>query len=195
MRFTFLTALLLVAGLAIGYAGFAQQGEVMIYGSLNYQNHNKTGQTFGANPIGAGYFFNNHVVAGVNFAFNWDKNAAHELVQRHYEAGLFYSDSKMIGDHFVIIGQLDAHYVWGTADLGTPGQYDYKGYLFRLYPLVGVILGHGWVLKAKFCELSYQQTRGNDAARTKDKNLIAGVNGSTIGLGVSKNISFHKHKS
>ncbi|MBO9618469.1 MAG: hypothetical protein J7539_05475, partial [Niabella sp.] len=183
MQLKFLSILLLIAGLTVSYQGFAQQGDVMIYGSLNYQNHNKTGETFGANPIGAGYFFNNHVVAGINYAFNWEKNTNHDLIQRHHETGLFYSDSKMLGDHFVIIGQLDAHYVWGSTDLNTPAAYEYKGYLLRLYPLVGVILGHGWTLKAKFCELSYQQTKGNDAAKTKDKLLIAGINGSTIGLG------------
>lgn len=195
MQLKFLRTLLLIAGLATGSQGFGQKGSVMIYGSLNYQDHNKTGQTFGANPIGVGYFFNDHAVTGINYAFSREKDALHNLAERHHEAGLFYSDSKMLGEHFVLIGQLDAHYVWGSTNLNTPGAYDYKGYLFRLYPLVGVLLGHGWALKARFCELSYRQTKGNDAAQTKDKLFIAGINGSTIGLGVSKNIVFNKHRS
>lgn len=173
----------------------AQQGAFMLYGSLNYQNNNNSGTTFGANPFGVGYFFNDHVVAGLNYGFSWQKNNAHDKLFDHHEIGPFYSDSWSLGKYFVFIAQVDAHYVWGDQNLNTNTPYGYKGYLFRVYPLVSVVLGHGWALKAKFFELSFQRTKGDDMERTVDRTFIAGVNGSTIGLGVSKNISFKKHGS
>lgn len=180
---------------AIANRGYAQKGELMLYGSLNYHSNNQSGSSFSANPFGAGYFFSNHAVTGINYGFDLEKNGAHQTTSYRHEAGVFYSDSKMIGEHFVIIGQADLHYVWGSALNNTAYAYHYNGYLFRIYPLVGVVLGHGWVLKAKFCELSFQRTKGNNAAKTVDRTVIAGINGSTLGVGVSKNFSFKKHKS
>lgn len=172
----------------------AQEGSLMLYGSLTYKNNNNTGSSFGANPIGLGYFFNDHVVAGMNYAFDKEKNGLGNLTDSKHEVGPFYSDSWKIGDHFVIIAQLDAHYVWGNTLMNTIGTYSYDGYLARAYPIVAVTLGHGWALKAKFCELSYEKTTGDDSNKTSNRTLIAGVNGSTFGLGVSKNISLKKTK-
>ncbi|MEN2489663.1 hypothetical protein AAYQ05_17805 [Flavobacterium sp. B11] len=172
----------------------AQKGSLMLYGSLTYNDNNNTGSSFGANPIGVGYFFNDHVVAGMNFAFDQEKNAAGNLTDSKHEIGPFYSDSWNIGDHFAIIAQADAHYVWGNTLMNTPGSYSYNGYLGRIYPIVAVFLGHGWALKAKFCELSYENTTGNDANKTSNRTFVAGINGSTLGLGVSKNISFKRMK-
>ncbi|KAF2336992.1 hypothetical protein [Flavobacterium daemonense] len=172
----------------------AQKGSLMLYGSLTYKDNNNTGSSFGANPVGVGYFFNDHVVAGMNFAFDQEKNAAGNLTDSKHEIGPFYSDSWSIGDHFAIIAQADAHYVWGNTLMNTPGSYSYNGYLGRIYPIVAVFLGHGWALKAKFCELSYENTTGNDANKTSNRTFVAGINGSTLGLGVSKNISFKRMK-
>lgn len=194
-KIRFLCALCGIILTAMSGKSFGQKGEMMLYGSLNYHNNNQSGSGFSANPVGAGYFFNNHAVAGINYGFDLEKNAAHQTISYHHETGLFYSDSKMIGEHFVIIGQADAHYVWGSALNNTADAYNYNGYLFRIYPLVGIVLGHGWALKAKFCELSFQRTKGNNAAKTIDRTIVAGVNGSTLGVGVSKNFSFKKHKS
>jgi len=174
-------------------AAQAQEGSCMIYGSLTYKDSNTSGSSFGANPIGLGYFFNDHVVAGMNFAFNKEKNGFGSRTVSNYEVGPFYSDSWKIGEYFVLIAQLDAHYVWGEALMNTINAYGYDGYLARVYPIVAVTLGNGWALKAKFCELSYTQTVGQDSNRTRNKTFIAGVNGSTFGLGVSKNISFKKN--
>ncbi|WP_413998002.1 hypothetical protein ACMDB5_09380 [Flavobacterium sp. W1B] len=171
---------------------YAQKGSLMAYGSLNYKNNNNNGSSFGANPLGLGYFFNDHVVAGMNYAFDREKNAIGDLISSHNEVGPFYSDSWKIGDHFVIIAQVDAHYVWGNTLMNMPTGYGYNGYLTRIYPIVAVSLGHGWALKAKFAEFSFQQTTGDDANKTRDRTLIAGVNGSTLGIGVSKNISLKK---
>jgi enoyl-CoA hydratase/carnithine racemase len=55
------------------------------------------------------------------------------------------------------------------------------------------MLGHGWTLKAKFSELSFERTKGNNADHTIDKTFIAGINGSTLGMGMSKNLTFKKH--
>ncbi|MFC0778807.1 hypothetical protein [Flavobacterium sp. HJSW_4] len=172
----------------------AQKGSLMLYGSLTYKDNNNTGSTFAANPIGVGYFFNDHVVAGMNFAFDQEKNALGNLTDSKREIGPFYSDSWNIGDHFGIIAQVDAHYVWGTTLMNTSGSYNYDGYLGRIYPIVAVFLGHGWALKAKFFELSYEKTTGDDLNKTSNKTFIAGINGSTFGLGVSKNISLKRTK-
>lgn len=172
----------------------AQEGALMLYGSLNYKDSKTNGSSFGANPIGVGYFFNDHVVAGMNFGFNREKNALGKLTDARYEVGPFYSDSWKIGDYFVIIAQLDTHYVWGQTFMNYGSSYDYDGYLARIYPIVAINLGHGWALKAKFCELSYESITGKDANKTKDHTFIAGINGSTLGIGVSKNIAFKKKK-
>ncbi|RED26888.1 hypothetical protein BD847_0814 [Flavobacterium cutihirudinis] len=172
----------------------AQKGSLMLYGSLTYKDNNNTGSSFGANPIGVGYFFNDHVVAGMNYAFDREKNGLGDLTDSKHEIGPFYSDSWNIGDHFAIIAQADAHYVWGNTLMNTAGSYSYNGYLGRIYPIVAVFLGHGWALKAKFCELSYENTTGNDANKTSNRTFVAGINGSTFGLGVSKNISLKKSK-
>jgi hypothetical protein len=173
-------------------SSYAQDGSLMAYGSLNYRENNNTGTRFGANPIGLGYFFNDHVVAGMNFAFDKEKNRLGEVTSKQYEVGPFYSDSWKIGDHFVLIAQVDAHYIWGTTAIDMSNAYGYNGYLTRIYPIASVLLGHGWALKAKFCELSFQQTKGTNANRTTDRTFVAGVNGSTIGIGVSKNFSLKK---
>lgn len=172
----------------------AQEGALMLYGSLNYRHNNTDGSSFSANPIGLGYFFNDHVVAGMNVAFDIEKNGFRERIDTKYEVGPFYSDSWKIGDHFFIIAQVDTHYIWGNTLINTADSYSYDGFLARVYPIVAVSLGHGWALKAKFCELSYQQTKRNDRASTRNKTFVAGINGSTFGLGVSKNISFKKKK-
>lgn len=171
---------------------YAQKGALMAYGSLNYRNNNNDGSSFGANPLGLGYFFNDHVVAGMNFAFDKEKNGLGDLTSNHYEVGPFYSDSWKIGDHFVLIAQVDAHYVWGNTAMNLPSGYGYNGYLTRIYPIASVLLGHGWALKAKFCELSFQNTKGDDVNRTSDRTFVAGINGSTIGIGVSKNFSLKR---
>ncbi|UWY26969.1 hypothetical protein N4T20_14695 [Flavobacterium sp. TR2] len=184
--------LLLVCGSLTAVS--AQKGSLMLYGSLTYKDNNNTGSSFGANPIGVGYFFNDHVVAGMNYAFDREKNGLGNLTDSKHEIGPFYSDSWNIGEHFAIIAQADAHYVWGNTLMNTPESYSYNGYLGRIYPIVAVFLGNGWALKAKFCELSYENTTGNDANKTSNRTFIAGINGSTLGLGVSKNISFKKTK-
>ena len=188
----FILALLLVC--AAFSTVKAQEGSLMLYGSLTYKDNNNSGSAFAANPIGIGYFFNDHVVAGMNFAIDREKNGVGDLTESKYEVGPFYSDSWKIGDYFVIIAQVDAHYVWGNALLNTASSYGYDGYLGRIYPIVAVSLGHGWALKAKFFELSYQSTTGDDSNKTKDHTFIAGVNGSTLGVGVSKNILLKKKK-
>lgn len=172
----------------------AQEGSLMLYGSLTYKDNNNNGSSFGANPLGLGYFFNDHVVAGMNFAFDKEKNGLGHLTASKYEVGPFYSDSWKIGDYFVIIAQVDAHYVWGNTLMNMASSYGYDGYLARVYPIVAVNLGNGWALKAKFCELSYESTTGNDRNKTKDHTFITGINRSTLGMGVSKNIAFKKKK-
>ncbi|MNU03490.1 hypothetical protein D3C72_2475370 [compost metagenome] len=57
-----------------------------------------------------------------------------------------------------------------------------------MYPLVGIALGKGWALKAKVAELSYKKKNSKDAAIPSDHEVITGINGSTVGLGLSKNL-------
>lgn len=173
----------------------AQQGSLMVYGSVNYQN-NTSGKQFSTNPIGVGYFFNDHIVAGVNYGSNWQKDDSNTLIRNRHEAGIFYSDSWTLGDHFFFIAQVDLHGTWGKDQLGDPSgdPSSYSGYLGRIYPIVGVNLGHGWALKAKFAELSYEHISPKNKDLASGHNFVAGVNGSTLGMGVSKNISLRRHK-
>ncbi len=174
---------------------YAQKGGFMAYGSLNYQHNNKSGSQFSANPIGLGYFFNDHVVAGVNYGFNRIENSSSVKINNQHEAGLFYSDSWSLGKGFVIIAQLDTHYLWGSTMGVDDQQNHYNGYLARLYPIMAIGLGNGWSLKAKFAELSFRSTKQKHSDEVRTNNFIAGVNGSTLGIGVSKNFFLHKKQS
>lgn len=186
--------LLVAAFFLIHAPTFAQKGSLMLYGSVNYQD-NSQGKHFSTNPLGVGYFFNDHVVAGVNYGSDWHKDINHNLIQNRHEAGIFYSDSWALGKYFVFIAQLDLHGTWGQQDLGDPaGPSRYSGYLARLYPIVTVNLGHGWALKAKFAELSYERVNPKNSATPNSHNFVLGVNGATLGMGVSKNIALRKHK-
>ncbi|MNZ98322.1 hypothetical protein D3C78_1176020 [compost metagenome] len=175
----------------------AQTGSVMLYGSLNYKSSKDVSSEFKANPIGVGYQFNNNVVAGLNFAFDVAKDGNKNTISTNYEAGPFYSYGVKLGEHFVIIGQVDAHYQWGSGSLdGKLTQpVNYNGYLLRVYPIAGILLGKGWALKAKWGELSYSSLKGKDAAHTMAQDFTAGANGNTIGIGVSKNLMFKKKKA
>ena len=196
-RLALYVAMLLAGFLFMQAPAYAQTGSLMVYGSVNYQN-NTQGKHFSTNPIGVGYFFNNHIVAGVNYGSDWQKDTNHNLIQNRHEAGVFYSDSWALGKHFVFIAQLDLHGTWGEQQLGDPtGPSSYHGYLARLYPIAVVNLGHGWALKAKFAELSYERILPKNHDLASGHNFVSGVNGSTLGMGVSKNIALfkrHKHK-
>ena len=166
----------------------AQTGSVMFYGSVNY-NHAKgadVNSQFSMNPLGIGYQFDDHVVAGLNFATTIAENKNNEVTSRHYEIGPFYSYAWQVGEHFLVIAQTDAHYQWGQKAADSENQQNYSGYLLRAYPIVAVLLGKGWALKAKFGEISFNHTTTNGT------NFISGVNGTTMGIGVSKNIVFKK---
>lgn len=172
----------------------AQKGSVMLYGSLNYNNSKDVGSEFKANPFGVGYQFNNNVVAGLNFAFDLIKDGQKNNLYTKYELGPFYSYGIKIGEHFVIIGQADVHYQWGKGILDgkVTDPVNYTGYLLRVYPIAGVLLGKGWALKAKWGELSFSSMKGKDIAHTTAQDIVAGANGNTIGIGVSKNFLFKK---
>ena len=173
-------------------SSFCQKGAFMAYGSLNYSHNNKSGSQFSASPIGLGYFFNDHIVAGMNYGFNRVTNGESIKVNNQHEVGPFYSDSWSLGEHFFFIAQLDTHYLWGDNLNSDQSRHSYNGYLARLYPIVAVNLGHGWALKAKFCELSFQSTKEKDSNDGRNNNFIAGINGSTLGMGVSKNFFLYK---
>ncbi len=183
---TILLTLLLVAGC---FQAKAQDKFIMVYGSLNYNQSKDEGHEFKANPIGVGYSFTNHVVAGMNFAFDHATNGAGSTTTNKYEVGPFYSYGISIGDHFMLIGQVDAHYQWGQSNLGgkLDQSTDFNGYVLRAYPLASVLLGKGWALKAKFGEISLNGMKGKDPNHTVAQDFIAGFNGDTFGVGVSKN--------
>jgi hypothetical protein len=177
------------------------KGQFMIYGSLDYSKTNtpsSSGSSFGTSanagvPIGIGYFINNNDVIGVNYAYAEDvvnKNT----VYKQNETGIWYSPSVTLGKYFALIGQVDAHYVWGEK-LGdnSDSMKNFNGYRLRAYPLFAVFLGSGWALKFKFGELSMLQTKTRDEGWTK--NYVSGISGSTFGAGISKNFNFKKKPS
>lgn len=172
-------------------SAYAQKGGIMLYGSFNY-HETEGGHQLSAAPLGFGYFFNNDMNVGLNYGFNTSKNKALDFTDHFHEVGPFYSNTWPLGKHFNLIGQVEAHYIWGNehvvtaADVMTDGSYN--GYLLRAYPLVGISLGKGWALKAKVAELSYKKKRSKDASIPNDYEIITGINGSTVGLGISKNL-------
>lgn len=175
------------------------KGQFMLYGSLDYSKTNGPGyhnSSFSTSPgagipLGLGYFINNNDLIGVNFAFSSEKQSATDYRMKQREAGIWYSPSMMIGEHFLLIAQVDAHYVWGEQGIRT--QEKFNGYRLRAYPMLGVLLGKGWALKFKFGELSNLMTKPKGGASTN--NFTAGLSGATFGTGISKNFNFKKKKS
>lgn len=169
------------------------KGQIMIYGSLDYaktRTPSGTSSTVSSAPIGVGYFMNNNDVIGVNFAYGLN-TVNHKVVYQQNETGIWYSPSVTLGKYFALIAQVDAHYVWGRQVSGTTGgMEDFNGYRLRAYPLFAIFLGGGWALKFKFAEFSMLQTKTKQEGWTR--NYIAGISGSTFGVGISKNFSFRK---
>lgn len=169
------------------------KGQFMIYGSLDYS---KTNTPSGSNssvssaPVGVGYFINNNDVIGVNYAYAQNVENKN-VVYKQNEVGFWYSPSVTLGKYFALIAQVDAHYVWGQQiSETTSSMQDFNGYRLRAYPLVAIFLGGGWALKFKFAELSMLQTKTKQDGWTNTS--VAGINGSTFGVGISKNIDFRK---
>lgn len=168
------------------------KGQFMVYGSLDYSKittPSSTSSTVSSAPIGLGYFINNNDVIGVNYAYS--QNAVdHNVVYKQNEAGIWYSPSLTLGKYFLLIAQIDAHYVWGQQVSTTAESMEnFNGYRLRAYPLIGIVLGGGWALKFKFAELSMLQTKAKDGWT---KTYVAGISGSTFGVGISKNLDFRK---
>lgn len=168
------------------------KGQFMVYGSLDYSKvstPSSSSSTVSSAPIGLGYFINNNDLIGVNYAYS--QNAVdHSVVYKQNEAGIWYSPSLMLGKYFVLIAQVDAHYVWGQQVSGTAESMEnFNGYRLRAYPLIGILLGSGWALKFKFAELSMLQTKAKEGWT---KTYVAGISGSTFGVGISKNFDFRK---
>ncbi|MDR2269436.1 MAG: hypothetical protein LBF27_00905 [Sphingobacterium sp.] len=195
-RFTLMKKIKIFLGccLAIAFfsvpSAYAQKGAIMLYGSLNY-HETTAGHQFSAAPVGVGYFFNDNMNVGLNYGFNSSKNKALDFTDHSHEVGPFYSNTWPLSEHFMLIGQVDVHYLWGDQHVdagGTMVDGKYNGYLFRVYPLVGIALGKGWALKAKVAELSYKKTHSKDAAIPNNHEVITGINGSTVGIGLSKNL-------
>lgn len=169
------------------------KGQFMIYGSLDYSKvttPSSSSSTVSSAPIGLGYFINNNDLVGVNYAYS-QNTVDHSVVYKQSEAGVWYSPSLMLGKYFVLIAQVDAHYVWGQQVSGTAESMEnFNGFRLRAYPLIGIVLGGGWALKFKFAELSMLQTKTKEEGWTK--TYVAGISGSTFGVGISKNFDFRK---
>lgn len=187
-----------LGGLRLKDTDDGPKGQFMIYGSLDYSKTNTpstSSSSFGTSanagvPIGVGYFINNNDVVGVNYAYA--QNVFNDkTIYKQNEAGIWYSPSVTLGKYFALIGQVDAHYVWGQKQTDdTASMKDFNGYRLRAYPLFAVFLGSGWALKFKFGELSMLDTKTKGEGWTK--NYVAGISGSTFGVGISKNFNFKK---
>lgn len=172
------------------------KGQFMLYGSLDYSKTNSPAShssNFSTSPgagipLGLGYFINNNDLIGVNYAFSVAKESRSNSSFRQHEAGIWYSPSVMIGKYFLLIAQVDAHYVWGSQEAGV--KENFTGYRLRAYPMLGVLLGKGWALKFKFGELSQLYTKPKNGSSTN--TFVAGLSGSTFGTGISKNFNFKK---
>ncbi|MCC3214889.1 hypothetical protein LIV57_06365 [Chryseobacterium sp. X308] len=169
------------------------KGQFMVYGSLDYSKittSSSSSSTVSSAPLGVGYFINNNDLVGVNYAYS-QNTVDHNVVYKQNEAGIWYSPSVMLGKYFVLIGQVDVHYVWGQQlSTAADAMQNFNGFRLRAYPLIGILLGGGWALKFKFAELSMLQTKTKEEGWTK--SYVAGISGSTFGGGISKNLDFRK---
>lgn len=177
---------------------FAQKGNILAYGSLDFTKTNTSGSSFstfpgGGIPVGVGYFINNNTLLGVNYAFDREYNSNKKLNFSQNETGFWYSPSKQIGKYFLLIAQVDAHYVWGKMNTNAafPDQLNnFQGFRLRAYPMLAILLGKGWALKFKFGELSYlsRTPKGGNAQTV----FVAGMSGNTFGTGISKTFSLKR---
>ncbi len=71
----------------------------------------------------------------------------------------------------------------------TSSMENFNGFRLRGYPMIGIVLGGGWGLKFRFADFSLLETKSKEGWT---KTSVAGVNGSTFGMGVSKNIDFRR---
>lgn len=168
------------------------KGQFMVYGSLDYSKittPTNSSSTVSSAPIGLGYFINNNDLIGVNYAYTQNV-VDHNVVNKLNEAGIWYSPSLSLGKYFLLIAQFDAHYVWGQQlATASTSMEDFNGFRLRAYPMIGVVVGGGWGLKFKFAELSMLQTKAKEGWT---KSHVAGISGSTFGVGISKNFDFSK---
>jgi hypothetical protein len=133
--------------------------DVWFIGLLKVTTPTNSSSTVSSAPLGVGYFINNNDLDGVNYAYS-QNTVNHNVVYKQNEAGVWYSPSVMLGKYFVLIGQVDAHYVWGQQQSTTAdAMQNFNGFRLRAYPLIGILLGGGWALKFKFAELSMLQTK------------------------------------
>lgn len=176
------------------------KGQFLLYGSLDYSKTsgpaNKSSD-FSTSPdagipLGLGYFITNNTLVGVNFAFSHRNDADGHTAFQQQEAGLWFSPSLAISKNIALIGQVDAHYVWGKAPDAAQALEKYQGYRLRAYPMVGVALGGGWALKFKFGELSVLSTKAKGEGRVN--NYVAGLSGATMGTGISKTFNLRRKK-
>lgn len=186
----------------VGAEELGPKGNWLIYGSLDYSSTSGPGvhtNSFGTSdnasaPIGVGYFINNNDLIGINYAYaNRRENGKNVFNQN--EIGFWYSPSVSFGKYFTLIAQVDLHYVWGRqiipGMIATSGAHEgFDGFRLRAYPMIGINVGGGWALKFKFAELSALYTKGDQSGWLKSH--VAGVSGSTFGVGISKAFDFRK---
>lgn len=181
-----------MGGLRLKDSDDGPKGQFMLYGSFDYSKSStpsSSGSAVSSSPIGAGYWINNNDLIGVNYSYSQDK-LNKNVISKQNEAGLWYSPSVQIGKYFYLIAQVDAHFVWGQQQSTIDGAMEnFNGFRLRAYPMIGIVVGSGWALKFKFAELSTLQTKAKDGW---SKSYVAGVSGSTFGVGISKNFDFRR---
>lgn len=181
-----------LGGLRLKDSDDGPKGQFQLYGSFDYSKTStptSSGSAVSSSPIGAGYWINNNDLIGVNYAYSQQKTDK-KVISKQNEAGFWYSPSVQLGKYFYLIAQVDADFVWGQQQSTIDGSMEnFNGFRLRAYPMIGIVVGSGWALKFKFAELSMLQTKTKEGW---SKSYVSGINGTTFGVGVSKNFNFKR---
>ncbi|MDI3318306.1 outer membrane beta-barrel protein [Pinibacter soli] len=189
---------LLLAAFVLASAAFsakAQQGSVLVYGSLGLQTQSANyvnlrnvdgesgkGTCFSIAP-GVGYQFNKNWTAGLELGFSSNKSGDAKA-ENLFNVGPFVRYSQPISDIFSIYGQAGVGFESYKQD-----QSKASGVYVSVVPAISANIKNGFALNFGFGGLSFENTKVKDG----DAGSSFGVNfGKSFNIGVSKNFGGKK---
>jgi hypothetical protein len=198
---------LILALLAAGTVATANAQEpksILVYGNLGLHTirHDDLSKTTMWNVTpGVGYQFNHNWTLGLNVSWGQDafKDAnAVNTTKNNYAIGPFARYSSYIhrSEIFFWYAQADVMYAGGyTTNEGNPAVDKHTGLMVRVYPALGINMGHDVCLNFMVGGLEY----GTDkyTARAYSTNTFRLTFGQMVNFGISKNFGcghkMHSH--
>ncbi|MES2701804.1 MAG: hypothetical protein V4649_04150 [Bacteroidota bacterium] len=194
---------LLTAG-TIATANAQEPRSVLLYGDVNFNTDRQPSLVkltdWNVSP-GIGYQFNHNWTLGL--ALSWAQHAAKDAAgvkttENWYSAGPFARYSSYIhrSEIFFWFAQLEFAYRGGyTTTGGNPASNKHNGIYSRLFPALGINVGHGIALNFAIGGLSYASDKVSTNAYSD--NQFNFTFGRQMNFGISKNFNcahkMHSH--